>query len=112
VARITEHQPVDSPVVFGYLRGPATRDHRDLALSAAIKAYCDEHELFLGGVFTERVGVEDLNDSVFANLITELRVMQPYGVVLPSRSHLGPRNVAIIREEQIATCGALLIAVR
>ncbi|MBS2531605.1 hypothetical protein KGQ20_02340 [Catenulispora sp. NF23] len=112
MARITERQPVGSPVVFGYLRGPATGDRRDLALSAAIKAYCDQHELFLGGVFTERVGVGDLNDSVFANLIAELRVMQPYGVVLPSRSHLGPPNVAVSREEQISTCGALLIAVR
>ncbi|WP_194925801.1 hypothetical protein [Catenulispora pinisilvae] len=112
MARITEHQPVDGPVVLGYLRGPATNDHRDLALSAAIKAYCDEHELILGGVFTERAGVGDSDNSVFANLIAELRVRQPYGVVLPSRSHLGPRNVAVSREEQIATCGALLIAVR
>lgn len=110
--RITEHQGVDDLVVYGYLRGPAAPDNRLRALSTALKAYCDQHELTLSGVFTEPADDGDPDGSVFSTLLAALKEQQPYGVVLPSRRHLGPRNTVSSREALIATSGARLIAVR
>ncbi|MFD0639643.1 hypothetical protein [Catenulispora yoronensis] len=108
--RITEHQAVDELVVYGYLRGAAAPSGRLRALSSALKAYCEQHELTLSRVFTE--WIDDADGSVFSSLLATLSTQQPYGVVLLSRHHLGPRDVANSRAAQITTSGTRLIAVR
>lgn len=108
---ITEQQDVDELVVYGYLRGPARPDRRLRVLSATLRDYCNKHELRLDEVFTERAS-SGAEDSVFVGLLAALKSSRPYGVVLPSRTHLGPRALAIGREELITAQGARLIAVR
>lgn len=51
---ITELRPVDGPVVYGYLRLPRASPARREALVTALTGYCQQHELALAGLFTER----------------------------------------------------------
>jgi hypothetical protein len=112
MAWITEQQNVDELVVYGYLRGPARPGRRLQVLSATLRDYCDKHELRLDEVFTERADCGSTDGSVFIGLLDALKASRPYGVVLPSRTHLGPRSLASGRAALIAAHGARLIAVR
>lgn len=109
---ITERHAVDDLIVYGFLRDPASTDSRLRALSAALNEYCQQHELTLGGVFTERPENTPPDAPAFDNLLAALRSQQTYGVILPARNHLGPRQLATSRERLITTYGARLIAVR
>ena len=108
---LTEQRPVADLIVYGYLR-PGYGTARLRALKQVLADYCERHELKLCGVFTEPPDSDVRHATAFAGLLDVLRLPTTYGVVLPARSHLGPRRIALEREHQITTCGARLIAVR
>lgn len=96
--RITEHHPVSGPVVYGYLRLTPSQIRRRWPLSQMLELYCQQHELVLGGVFTDHASTT-LMAPAFAGLIGVLALPGAYGVLLPTRTHLGsralPRNAPI-----------------
>ena len=108
---LTEHRPVNGPVVYGFLHLVNAPAGRAGALTAALTEYCRWHELLLGAVFTERVTptVTALDDSgssaAFTSLIDVLALPDTYGVVLPAASHLGPKAIAAEREEAQSESG-------
>jgi hypothetical protein len=109
--RITERHPVPGPVVYGYLRVPASHNKRRQALSRALAVYCEEHELLLSGVFTDR-GEPAVMSPAFAGLLGVLALDGSYGVVTPARSHLGVRGIGVQRADLIAQTSRRLMVLR
>ncbi|SCK17067.1 hypothetical protein YUYDRAFT_01604 [Streptomyces sp. ScaeMP-e48] len=108
---ITELRPVDGPVVYGYLRLPRASPARREALVTALTGYCQQHELALAGLFTER-GDSGGGTPAFAGLLDVLGLPDVYGVLAPTTSHLGPRSTATERRHRIEAAGARLLLVR
>ncbi|MGI5349256.1 hypothetical protein ACQEU8_13820 [Streptomyces sp. CA-250714] len=108
---LTEHRPVNGPVVYGYLRLVRSSPTRHEALTASLAEYCRQHELRLSGLFTERRGPAD-GVAAFSGLLDVLELPDTYGVVVPATSHLGPRAMAAERERQIERAGGRLLLVR
>ncbi|MGW6526684.1 hypothetical protein [Streptomyces venezuelae] len=112
-ASLTEQLPVNGPYVYGYLRHTTGGLVRHTALVGSLTEYCRQHELTLCGVFTERAPATVIVRSPsFVGLLDTLELPHTYGVVIPARSHLGPKQVADERERQIAATNARLITVR
>ncbi|MFJ6760210.1 hypothetical protein ACIQNK_34945 [Streptomyces sp. NPDC091273] len=108
---LTEHRGVSGPVVYGYLRLVRVSPARQMALNEALAEYCRQHELTLSGVFTERETGSG-QSAAFTGLMDVLEVPDTYGVVLPAASHLGPRDIAALRQARITETGARLLLVR
>ncbi|WP_162824224.1 hypothetical protein [Peterkaempfera bronchialis] len=109
---LTEHRPLHSPVVYGFLHLVRAPVSRHAALAQALAEYCRRHELLLAGVFTERHRPEDASSPAFTGLLDVLAMSGTYGVVLPTASHLGPRPVVRARSDRIAAAGTRLLLVR
>ncbi len=107
---LTEHRPVNGPVVYGFLRLVRVSAARQVALAASLAEYCRQHELVLSGVFTERSS--GAASAALTGLLDVLALPDTYGVVLPSTSHLGPKAIAAERERRIEAAGARLLLVR
>ncbi|MEU5978405.1 ATP-binding protein [Streptomyces sp. NPDC047315] len=108
---LTEQRIVPRPVVYGFLRLPAGALPRADALRHALTAYCARHELALSGVFTEHT-TSDAGPAAFTALLDALTVPGGYGVVIPSPAHLGPRQQASARADEIRRTGAVVISLR
>lgn len=115
---LTEHRPVNGPLVYGFLHLVKTTAGRATALTAALTDYCRLHELLLGAVFTERVAPDETppgepaRSAAFTALLDVLALPGVYGVVLPAASHLGPRAVAAARHIQLAEAGTRVLLLR
>lgn len=109
---ITERRKINGPYVYGYLRHTASSAARHSALADSLAEYCRQHELTLCGLFTEREATADVNSPAFVGLLDALALPDAYGVVLPARSHLGPKCIAAERERQIDALSTRLIVVR
>ena len=110
---LTEHRPLNNPVVYGFLHLFKAPVGRDSALTAALTEYCHQHELLLGAVFTERAAPDQGERSTaFTGLLDVLALPDTYGVVLPTASHLGPRQVAAARRKRLADAGARVLLLR
>lgn len=109
--RITERHPIPGPTVYGYLRLPPGQAARRRALTDTIRIYCEQHELLLGGVFIDH-GEERAGSTAFAALLDVLAMEGSYGVVTPTRAHLGPRSVSAERSDLINQYGRRLMVVR
>ncbi|MEV0318865.1 hypothetical protein ACIBKX_20555 [Streptomyces sp. NPDC050658] len=109
---ITEQLQVNGPYVYGYLRHTGSGTARHTALAESLVEYCRQHELTLCGLFTEREATADVSSPAFVGLLDVLALPDSYGVVLPARSHLGPKRLAAERERQIAVLSTRLIVVR
>ncbi|MGW0563787.1 hypothetical protein ACWDZ4_25040 [Streptomyces sp. NPDC003016] len=109
---ITEHREVGEVHVYGYLRHTAGSAARHAALIDSLAEYCLQHELSLHGVFTEREATTNPLAPAFVGLLDVLALAGIYGVVVPSRSHLGPKGLAAERGHRIEKTGASLIVVR
>ncbi|AXE23237.1 hypothetical protein C0216_07015 [Streptomyces globosus] len=110
--RITEHREIGEVHVYGYLRHTTGSAARHTALVDSVAEYCLHHELTLHGVFTERDVTTNPLATAFIGLLDVLALAGTYGVVVPSRSHLGPKGLAAERERRIEEAGASLIVVR
>ncbi|MER7362673.1 hypothetical protein [Nonomuraea wenchangensis] len=108
---LTEQHDVDGPIVYGYLRLHRSTPERQAALTVALAQYCEQHELQLCGIFTDR-GTEPADAPSFAGLLDVLLLSNVYGVVLPTAHHLGGKHVAARRREQLNAIGARLLFVR
>jgi hypothetical protein len=108
---LTEQHDVDGPIVYGYLRLHRSTPERQAALMVTLAQYCDQHELQLCGTFTDR-GARLADDRAFAGLLDVLLLSGAYGVVLPTATHLGGKQVAAMRRKQVAALGARLLFVR
>lgn len=108
---LTEHRGVSGPVVYGFLRLVRVSPARQAALHDALAEYCRRHELALHGVFVERTADTE-RPAAFTGLLDVLELRETYGVVLPSRSHLGPKTTAASRQARITASGARLLLVR
>ncbi|MEU7254894.1 hypothetical protein AB0B21_03685 [Streptomyces rimosus] len=110
---LTEHRPVNGPLVYGFLRLAPTATARQAALTDALAEYCRSHELVLGGLFIERESGTCPRTAAFTGLLDALALPDAYAVVLPAASHLGPRPIAAERKRQIAgAAGARLLLMR
>ncbi|MFH8574037.1 hypothetical protein [Streptomyces sp. NPDC017993] len=109
---LTEHRPVNGPVVYGFLRLPRNAAARQAALTGALAEYCRSHELVLGAIFIERGSATSAPSGAFTGLLDVLDLPDVYGVVLPAASHLGPKPIAAERRRQIAGSGVRLMLVR
>lgn len=109
---LTEHRPVQGPIVYGYLHLPTASTARRIALTESLTEYCRQHELLLSGVFTERSRITTGRPPAFTGLLDVLAMLGTYGAVLPSTAHLGPTAVAGEREQRITATGARLLLVR
>jgi hypothetical protein len=107
MAKVTELLAVPRPVVFGFLR---THGHgaRTAALTAVVSEYCERHELALHGVVTESPQEGD----AFTELLLSISRADAYGVVVPSRSHLGVASVAATRRDAMSRARLRLIIIR
>ncbi|RJL23961.1 hypothetical protein D5H75_31500 [Bailinhaonella thermotolerans] len=76
-----------------------------------MSAYCDQHELMLGSVFTDHRDDRIMTPG-FVGLMDAVNSSHSYGVVLPSLAHLGGRWTARRRWAWIASTGRRLILVR
>ncbi|WP_039641335.1 hypothetical protein [Streptomyces sp. 769] len=108
---ITERRPVNGPRVYGYLRQTSSKARHN-ALADSLAEYCRQHELTLCGLFTEWGPITEVRSPAFVGLLDVLALPDAYGVVLPARVHLGPKRIAVEREQQIAQTSARLIVVR
>ena len=108
---LTEQHDVDGPIVYGYLRLHRSTPQRQAALTVALTQYCEQHELQLCGIFTDR-GTESADDPAFAVLLDVLLLSGAYGVVLTTAHHLGGKHLAARRREQLNAIGARLLFVR
>jgi hypothetical protein len=109
---ITEQRPCAFPLVYGFVRVPGSRRARWNALDAAIRMFCHQHELTLGDVFVEQCGLPNGSGPAFSSLLTTLAMPDTYGVVLPSTAHLGRRDVAMRRRNQLEHIGVRLLVIR
>lgn len=109
---ITERRSVAFPQVFGYLRHVTGGLTRHAALIDCLTEYCRQHELTLGGVFTDRDPAVAVHSPAFVGLLDALELPGSYGAVVPALSHLGPQRVVAERKRQITATSARLIVVR
>ncbi|MGW0467960.1 hypothetical protein ACWDX6_22270 [Streptomyces sp. NPDC003027] len=109
---ITEHREVGEVHVYGYLRHTNGSAARHTALVDSLAEYCLQHELTLHGFFTEREATTNPLAPAFVGLLDVLALAGTYGVVVPSRSHLGPKGLAAERGRRIEKARACLIVVR
>jgi hypothetical protein len=108
---ITELRPVHGPVVYGYLRLPGPNQSRRTALAAALRGYCDHHELILGGIYTDS-GRDSGCAPGFTSLLDAVLATGGYGVIVPSPAHLGAGQFAARRSDAIIGVGRRLIVLR
>ncbi|MFT9784740.1 hypothetical protein ACMZ5E_00665 [Streptomyces rhizosphaericola] len=106
---LTEQRHVTGPLVFGFLRIVRVSRARQLALTTAITEYCRRHELTLAGVYMEHSSVAP---AAFVGMLDALAATRSYGVVLPTPSHLGPKDVVAERRSQLTEAGAHLLLIR
>ncbi|MFG2501502.1 hypothetical protein ACGFSB_25235 [Streptomyces sp. NPDC048441] len=109
---LTEHRPVNGPVVYGFLRLVRVSVARQTALRGSLVEYCRSHELQLSGVFTDRCMTTDIDSVAFTGLLDVLVLPDVYGVVAPALSHLGPKPIAAKRARHIEGAGARLLLAR
>ncbi|MFI1021619.1 hypothetical protein [Streptomyces olivaceus] len=109
---LTEHRPVNGPVVYGFLRLAGVSAARQTALRASLTEYCRIHELQLSGVFKDRRATTDPTSTAFAGLLDALALPDVYGVIAPAPSHLGPKHLAAERTRRIEATGARLLLAR
>jgi len=76
-----------------------------VALTRALLAYCGQHELLLGGVFTDEPLASPVLSPGFAGLLDALSVEGSYGVVAPSAAHLGAGVAGRARLAKITETG-------
>jgi hypothetical protein len=112
MAPLTERRPVPGPLVYGYLRLTACSRARRAALTRALLTCCGQHELLLGGVFTDEPLAIPVLSPGFAGLLDALSLDGSYGVVAPSAAHLGAGVTGRARLQQITETGRRLILVR
>ena len=106
---ITEQRQVPGPVVYGYLLlTPACRARR-AALSRALAGYCEQHELTLAAVFTD---TGENGAPGFTGLLDAIVTESSYGVVIPTRGHLGHGRAGGSRLSVIAGTGRRLMLIR
>lgn len=108
---ITEQRQVLGPVVYGYLLLTAACRARRAALSRALAEYCEQHELTLAAVFTD-AGDDTVRAPGFTGLLDVLATEPSYGVVIPTRAHLGYGRAAGSRLAVIAGTGRRLMLIR
>jgi hypothetical protein len=108
---ITERWQVPGPVVYGYLLLTAACRARRAALSRALAGYCEQHELILAAVFTD-TGDDTVQAPGFTGLLDVLTTEPSYGVVIPTRAHLGHGPAAGTRLAVIAGTGRRLMLIR
>jgi len=109
---VTELRPVAGPVVYGYLRLPARSGARRAALTSALAAYCDRHELLLGGVFTDDATVSAVMSPAFAGLLGAALTEGCYGIVAPSPAHLGSGFTGRARARRLTGTGRRIMLIR
>ncbi|MEU5774549.1 hypothetical protein ABZ819_14830 [Streptomyces venezuelae] len=109
---LTEHHPVNGPVVYGYLRLVRVSANRQAALRTSLVQYCRFHELQLVGVFTDRDVITGPSSAAFTGLLDVMALAGTYGAIAPSLSHLGPKAIATERALHIAETGARLMLAR
>jgi len=112
MAPLTEWRPVPGPLVYGYLRLAACSRGRRAALTRALVAYCSQHELLLGGVFSDEPFGGLVLTPGFAGLIDALALEGSYGVVTPSAAHLGSGVTGRARIQKITATGRRLMLIR
>lgn len=110
---LTEQRDCAAPVVYGFLRvdgqrGPGWRR----ALLGVLQTYCQGHELALALTFTEYGPACDLRSTAFVGLLDTLVLPTTYGVVVPSRRHLGCDQMRTRRQQLITRTGVRLMVVR
>ncbi|MEU9098981.1 hypothetical protein [Streptomyces sp. NPDC048361] len=109
---LTEHRPVNGPVVYGFLRLVGVSVARQTALQASLTEYCRIHELQLSGVFKDRHAKTEPTSTAFTGLLDALALPDVYGVIAPALSHLGPKHLAAERTRRIEATGARLLLAR
>ncbi|MER7693078.1 hypothetical protein [Streptomyces sp. NPDC097610] len=109
---LTEHRPVNGPVVYGFLRLVRVSQARHDALVGSLAEYCRSHELHLSGVFTDRDAAAGPASAAFTGLLDVLALPDVYGVIAPALSHLGPKAIAAERGRRIEGVGSRLLLVR
>ncbi|MFC7646740.1 hypothetical protein ACFQX6_43930 [Streptosporangium lutulentum] len=82
---LTEQHDVDGPIVYGYLRLHRSTPERHAALTVALAQYCEQHELQLCGIFTDR-GAASSDDPAFAASWTSFSCPAPTGWFCPLRT--------------------------
>jgi hypothetical protein len=108
---ITEQRQVPGPVVYGYLLLTVACRTRRAALSRALAEFCEQHELALAAVFTD-TGDDTVQAPGFTGLLDVLTTEPSYGVVIPTRAHLGHGRAAGSRLAIIAGTGRRLMLIR
>jgi hypothetical protein len=108
---ITEQRQVPGPVVYGYLLLTAACRTRRAALSRALAEFCEQHELTLAAVFTD-TGDDTVQAPGFTGLLDVLTTEPSYGVVIPTRAHLGHGRAAGSRLAVIVGTGRRLMLIR
>jgi len=108
---VTEQRRVPGPVVYGYLLLTAACRARRAVLSRALAEYCEQHELMLAAVFTD-IGDDTVQAPGFTGLLDALAAAPSYGVVIPTRAHLGHGRTAGPRLTVIAGTGRRLMLIR
>jgi hypothetical protein len=108
---ITEQRQVPGLVVYGYLLMTAASLARRAALTRALAGYCEQHELVLAAVFTDSSS-DGPRAPGFAGLLDAISARASYGLVMPTRAHLGPRPAAGQRLAAITATGRRLMIVR
>lgn len=109
---VTELRRCEWPIVYGYLRLHAPNQARRDSLHTVLSTYCVHHELRLATVFSDHDATLDSRDAGFVGLLDVLELDGTYGVVIPSRGHLGRARVAPERIAEIARTKTRLMVVR
>ncbi|MFI6396210.1 hypothetical protein [Nonomuraea sp. NPDC050540] len=111
VEPLTEQRLVPSPSVYGYIQVSGISPARCAALTSAIAAFCELHELQLAGMFPERDAAE--HSPAFVGLLDVLALPATYGLVVPTLSHLGPRAALVAaRAREVQAIGVRLLTIR
>src|SRR6266567_4201858 len=84
---ITEQRQMPGLIVYGYLRMTARSATRRTALTRALAGYCEQHELVLAAVFTDSGAGR--RTPGFTGLLDAISASTSYGIVIPTRAHLG-----------------------
>jgi hypothetical protein len=106
---ITEQRPMPGLIVYGYLRMTARSAARGAALTRALAGYCEQHELVLAAVFTDSGAGRRAPG--FTGLLDAISASASYGIVVPTRAHLGSGQAAAQRLTAITETGRRLMIV-
>jgi hypothetical protein len=106
---ITEQRPMPGLIVYGYLRMTAPSPARRTALTRALTGYCEQHELVLAAIFTDRGPGQRAPG--FTGLLDAISASASYGIVVPTRAHLGSGSAAAQRLAAITEIGRRLMIV-